>query len=31
MLEARGDSERLQALLRAPELPANWKERAERA
>lgn len=31
ILEALGDPERLRGLLRAPELPANWRERAERA
>jgi MOSC domain-containing protein YiiM len=31
MIEALGDSERLQALLRAPELPAYWRQLAERA
>lgn len=30
MLDALGDRERLQSLLRAPELPARWRQRAER-
>jgi MOSC domain-containing protein YiiM len=31
MIEALGNQERLRALLRAPELPAFWRQRAERA
>jgi hypothetical protein len=28
MMEALGDQERLRSLLRAPELPALWRQRA---
>jgi MOSC domain-containing protein YiiM len=31
MIEALGDPERLRGLLRAPELPAFWRQLAERA
>ena len=31
MIEALGDSERLRGLLRAKDLPAYWRQLAERA